>query len=225
MLRKISVAKLFLIGIVFATQQAFAEIPVIDIEKPNCEYQPEHEELLKLALEFNNADELDMYLQEKYGCILEMDPELMDDIISKYPYTLVITNTGSVYFEALESCGYHPQREEFTCSMSIRRQTGYAGQPAIGAGSNEWVTVCVDYGNGLEPVDTASVHVHDEAYNQSPNWYFSAVIQANEKLQAQVQKGQTLRARAILSWATPARECKYRPVWGNQADFRIRLDP
>ena len=69
------------------------------------------------------------------------------------------------------------------------------------------------------------MHVHDEQFGEQPNWYFSAIIQANTKLQAIVQNGQTLKARAILSWAAIPNSCTYRPVWGNQADFRIKLDP
>jgi hypothetical protein len=36
---------------------------------------------------------------------------------------------------------------------------------------------------------------------------------------------QTLKARAILSWGTPVLSCNGAPTWGNQTDFRIRLDP
>ena len=227
MLRKNTIIKIALgfAGMAFSAQQVLAEIAVIKPDEPNCKIQPGHDEIAKLALEINNPERLTTYLQNSYGCSLVLDQEFMDNVISKYPYTQVITNTGNVRYEALEACGYHPQRKEFTCNMSIKRQTGYSGQPAIGAGSNEWVTICVNYGNGYELVDTASVHVHDEANNQLPNWYFSAIVQANEKLQKQVLKGQTLPARAILSWSYAARKCHERPVWGNQADFRIRLDP
>jgi len=205
----------------------FAFAAVVDIEGETCQVTPDHEELSKLQAEFTNLDQLEDYLTQKYGCNLKMESGLIDEILDKYtkPYVQVIINTGNTGYEGLEACGYHPQREEFTCSMAIKRRFGFAGVPAIGAGSNEWVTVCVDYGGGMELVDTASVHVHDEAFGAQPNWYFSAIVQADKKLQAQIQDGKTLKARAILSWAVPASSCNYQPVWGNQADFRIRLDP
>jgi hypothetical protein len=223
MFSKNIIGTLIATGLFLLAQQSYAA--VVDLDDPNCRAEPDHGKMVQLAQEFGNTEKLEAYLQQAYGCQLTIDSDWMDKILLKYKYIQVITNTGNVHYEGLESCGYHPQREEFTCSMAIKQRFGFAGQPAIGPGSNEWVTICVDYGNGYELVDTASVHVHDEAVGQRPNWYFSAIVQANEKLQAQIQKGQTLRARAILSWSSPARHCKYRPVWGNQADFRIRLDP
>ena len=204
---------------------AFASTVVLDYELENCSQPPEHEELSKLADEFQTSKELSDYLIQKYGCTLAVDEEYLAQIQEKYKHQQIITNTGSIRYEALESCGYHPQREEFACSISVRQRFGFAGYPAIGAGSNEWVLICLDYGNGLMPMDTASVHVHDEPHGKSPYWYYAAIVQADETLQKQVQKGQTLRARAILSWAAQPTDCSYQPVWGNQADFRIKLDP
>ncbi|WP_428242026.1 hypothetical protein [Gynuella sp.] len=209
-----------------ASQASALSVAEENYKLQNCAITPDHDELVKLALEFNNTDKLNSYLIEKYGCpMTTIKDAYLDEIISKYPYKQVIINTGNTRYEGLESCAYHPQREEFVCSVSVRQRFGFSGYPAIGAGSNEWVTICVDYGGGMEPVDTASVHVHNEQYGNSPYWYYGVVIQGNEKLQRQVQKGQTLKARALLSWATPATHCRYRPVWGNQADFQIKLDP
>lgn len=197
----------------------------IDYEIENCENTPEHEYIAEIANEFQSAESMNEYLQQEFGCSLVVNEDYLNEIQEQYEGVQVITNTGSTRYEALESCAYHPQREEFACSMSIRQRFGFGGYPAIGAGSNEWVQICVDYGKGFEPVDTASVHVHDEQFGDSPYWYAAAIVQANERLQAQVQKGQTVRARAILSWAAQPSGCSYQPVWGNQADFRIKLDP
>ena len=75
------------------------------------------------------------------------------------------------------------------------------------------------------PVNSNGVHVHDEAFGAMPNWYMSAVVPANQPLFSTPLVGQTLRARAILSWAVPPAGCNAIPVWGNPVDFRIRLDP
>lgn len=216
----------FAVTLVLATGHALASTVVeADYDINNCDKTPEHEYMAKLSAEFGSAEEFNHFLSGQYGCALKVDEDYLGEVLQKYKYQQVITNTGNTYYEGLEACGYHPQREEFACSMSIRRRFGFAGAPSIYAGSNEWVTICVDYGNGLQLMDTASVHVHDEPFGNPPNWYYAAVIQADERLQAQVQQGQTLRARAILSWAAAPTSCSYQPVWGNQADFRIKLDP
>jgi len=137
-----------------------------------------------------------------------------------------IKDTGSTFYEALTSCGYQPQRKELTCPIEIRQPFGFGGGPALQpAGSYEYVMFCVDSGAGLTPVNTNGVHIHDEALGAVPNWYFSAVVPANQQLFSQPLRGQTLRARAILSWGLPPANCGFAPIWGNQADFRIRLDP
>ncbi len=137
-----------------------------------------------------------------------------------------IKDTGSTFYEALTSCGYHPQRKELTCPIEIRQPFGFAGGPAIQpAGSYEYVLFCVESAGGLRPVNTNGVHVHDEVHGASPNWYMTAVVPADVELFSVPLRGQTLRARAILSWAVPPAGCNATPIWGNQADFRIRLDP
>ena len=137
-----------------------------------------------------------------------------------------IKDTGSTFFEALTSCGYQPQRKELTCPIEIRQTFGFGGVPALQpAGSYEYVMFCVDSGAGLVPVNTNGVHVHDEAHGKVPNWYLSAVVPANQQLFNRPLRGHTLKARAILSWGLPPANCGFAPIWGNQADFRIRLDP
>jgi hypothetical protein len=144
---------------------------------------------------------------------------------------IVITDTGSTAFEAITSCGYHPQRKELTCPIEIRQASGFGGPPALQpSGSFEYVQFCVDLGAGLEPVNVNGVHVYDEAMGARPNWYFTAVVAADgdptPNLFSQPLDGRTLNARAILSFAvSPSGDCNFVPTFGNQADFQIRLDP
>jgi hypothetical protein len=143
----------------------------------------------------------------------------------------VITDTGSTAFEALTGCGYHPQRRELVCPVEIRQRFGFGGPPAIQpAGSFVYVQFCVDVGAGLVPVNASVVHMHDEVFGVQPDWYMAVVIAADADrepaLTVQPLNGTTLRARAILSWAiNPLGDCTFDPVFGNQADFCIRLDP
>jgi hypothetical protein len=137
-----------------------------------------------------------------------------------------IMNTGNTYWEAIKSCGYQPQREEANCTVEIRQRYGYNGPICRGPGSHEFLLFCVDYGDGnLIPVHTNGVHVHDEGLGVQPRWNFSATIQSDARLLRQPNRGQTLKARVILSWELPPTSCNYRPIWGNQSDFRFRLDP
>jgi len=138
----------------------------------------------------------------------------------------VITNTGNVDYEAITSCGYHPQRKELTCPVQIRRRFGYGGFPALQpAGSFEFVLFCANFGAGWIPINTSGVHVHDEPFGVNPPWQQTVVIADNQNLFDEFLTGQTLRARAILSFGMPPAGCGFAPVFGNQADFRIKLDP
>ena len=143
-------------------------------------------------------------------------------LLSKFHTT---TPTGSVFWEAIEACGYHPQRRELDCAVEVRQRFGYGGVPGIGPGSFEWGQFCVNYGGGLVPVNVSAVHLHDEAFGVAPPWYYSISIAADPTLHAALVNGQTLNARAILSWTLIPTGCNYIPVWGNQADFQIKLDP
>lgn len=194
---------------------------------PQCD-NSRHQALADAAAGMSGAD-----IYKKYsGCLknvpgLAAVPPSLDDIIWQGKSKIIITDTGSTAFEAIKSCGYHPQRKELTCPIEIRQTTGYSGTPALQpGGSYEFVQFCVNYGNGFVPVNVNGVHVHDEAFGAQPNWYMTAVVAADDELFQQPLNGQTLRARAILSWNTsPAGDCNFQPIWGNQADFRIRLDP
>lgn len=136
-----------------------------------------------------------------------------------------ITNTGSTTYEAIKSCGYHPQREEANCTVEIRQSYGFGGPICKAPGSHEYLLFCVDYGAGLVPVNTNGVHVHDESLGAQPMWSFSATIQSNAALLQLPNNGRTLKGRVILSWGLPPAGCNSRPFWGNQSDFRFRLDP
>lgn len=141
---------------------------------------------------------------------------------------MIINPPGSSQFwEALQACGYHPQREEAECAIDIRQSFGFGGAIGAGAGSHEWVLFCAGIGAGgaLVPINISGVHIHD-APGQNPRWDFGVAIQANPALHARLNNGATLPARAILSWAiVPPMNCNWAPVWGNWANFRIRLDP
>ena len=133
--------------------------------------------------------------------------------------------TGSVFWEAIDSCGYHPQRRELECSVEVRQRFGFGGVPGGGPGSWEWLQFCVDYGAGMVPVNVSAVHVHDEPFGVQPPWYYGISVQANERLHQAAVNGQTLKARAILSWTFVPTGCNFIPVWGSQSDFKIKLDP
>ena len=107
-----------------------------------------------------------------------------------------IKDTGSTFYEALTSCGYHPQRKELTCPIEIRQPFGFAGGPALQpAGSYEYVLFCVNAGAGMVPVNVNGVHVHDEVHGANPNWYLSAVVPADGDLFGVPLRGQTLVQR------------------------------
>jgi hypothetical protein len=145
------------------------------------------------------------------------------------PYNQSITNPGgsNTSFEAIEACGYNPQRKEATCPIQIRQPTGFGGMICAASGSWEFVLLCVDFGAGLVPINVNGFHVYDSTL--APNWDFAAVIQSNATLMDQQYTGQALPARAILSWMVNPMvgpvPCNFVPTWGNRSDFRIRLDP
>lgn len=140
-----------------------------------------------------------------------------------------ISNPGnsSTAYEAIKSCGYHPQREEAACTIEIRQRFGYGGVPAIGTGTHEWLLFCVNFGGGYVPIHTSALHVHDEPFGVDPRWSQAGVVQANPQLHALANNGQTVgRARIILSWlVNPNNNCNFVPVWGNRSDFRFKIDP
>lgn len=151
-------------------------------------------------------------------------------LLSNQAEAQTTTPTGSIFWEQIDACGYHPQRRELDCAVEVTQRFGFAGTPPgapgfNGPGSWEWIQFCVDFGAGLVPINLSAVHVHDEAYGVNPPWYYGISVQANPALHTALVNGQTLRARAILSWTLIPTGCNFIPIWGNQADFRIKLDP
>jgi len=136
-----------------------------------------------------------------------------------------VKNTGSVFWEAIKSCGYHPQREEADCAVEIRQRFGFGGPICQTTGSHEFLLFCADLGSGLVPINTNGIHLHDERFGVPPAWSLAATIQSNARLLGVPNDGRTLRGRVILSWQLPPTNCNYIPIWGNQSDFRFRLDP
>lgn len=131
---------------------------------------------------------------------------------------------GNLGFERMPCCGYDPQERTFGCPIEILRETGFGAAPF--PGSNEHVLVCVDLGNGFEPVARDLVHLADNISPAGPVWNFAALPKVfNQAFEARHFDSDTYRARAILSWNLAPLNCTNRPIWGNAIDFKIRLDP
>lgn len=154
-----------------------------------------------------------LFVQEESGVDLELDAANTPAF------------SGNTSYERIQSCGYHPQREEAVCSIEIRQTGGFGGRICVAPGSTEYVLLCVNLGAGLVPIHTGTVHVHDAPAGAVAPWDFGVVIQANPALASRANNGATLPARAILSWAIPPANCNAVPVWGNAVNFRLRLDP
>lgn len=139
------------------------------------------------------------------------------------------TQDFDVYYEEIDSCGYHPQRRELECAVRVKQRFGFAGTPTFfgtagsGPGSFEWIRFCVD---GLPVSHVSAVHVHDEAYGDQPDWHYGVAVQADARLHQRLLDGTTHKARAILSWqVVPPQACNWIPRWGNWFDFQVKLDP
>lgn len=141
--------------------------------------------------------------------------------------------TGITFWEAIQSCGYHPQREELECSIGIFQNFGFGGFPNVAPGTHEWVLFCVDFGGGFVPIHTSALHIHDNPFfgvpTQQPPWCQGAAVQANPALHGIANVGLTLRGLAILSWVfNPSLApvpCAFAPPFGNTAFFQFKLDP
>jgi len=144
-----------------------------------------------------------------------------------------VISTWNIYYEELTDCGYHPQRRELVCVVKLKQQSGYGGTPPYPAnmGSFEWVKFCVFHFThpiGWESVNISAVHVHDRPeIAMLPPYYYGVVIQANPRLHQALVNGQTLWARAALSWgALPSAQAWCPPgYWGNSKFLKIKLDP
>jgi hypothetical protein len=157
--------------------------------------------------------------------IFNEDGEPVQNVISSKK-----SGWGDPHFEELTDCGYHSQRQELVCVVKLKQQSGYGGTPPYPAnmGSFEWVKFCVLYPDGWESVNTSAVHVHDRPSSaMPPPYYYGVVVQANPRLHQALVNGQTLWARAALSWgALPSTQAWCPPgYWGNSKFLKIKLDP
>lgn len=139
------------------------------------------------------------------------------------------TTSLSTQYEELTGCGYHPQRRELACVVELKKTSGYGGTPPYPAqmGSFEWVKFCVYY-PGWEAVNTSAVHVHDKpSFAMSPPYHYGVIVQANPRLHQALVNGQTLWARAALSWGSPPPAVSWcsQGNWGNAIWLKIKLDP
>jgi len=144
---------------------------------------------------------------------------------------------GNTNYEELTGCGYHPQRRELACVVELKKTSGYGGTPPYPAhmGSFEWVKFCVYYPSsqpnpGWEAVNTSAVHVHDKPPTPiamyPPPYHYAVIVQANPRLHQALVNGQTLWARAALSWGSPPSQSWCSPgFWGNAIWLKIKLDP
>ncbi len=155
-----------------------------------------------------------------------MTPE---EITAEYNSMCITLKSWDVYWEEIDACGYHPQRRELECAVKVKQRNGFGGIPALGPGSWEWILFCVDYpplDGVFVPVNISAVHVHDEAFGIQPPWFYGVAVQADEFLHPEPVDGRTLDALAILSWTlVPDMDCDFVPTWGNQVNFKIKLDP
>ncbi len=164
----------------------------------------------------------DKDIEELYGYCRN---DKTNDAEKAFVTGMVVTNSGSTYFERMNACGYHPQAENVTCDVEVLRPFGYGPYPS---GSNEHVLFCLDCnGDGVFDFRTlGSVHVTNNISNSKPSWFFNAhsTTWAAPNM-CTVNNGGVTYVRAILSWVARPTHCQYKPIWGNQIDFTTRRDP
>lgn len=160
---------------------------------------------------------------EKYSfCSKDaQDIQALSPIISQ-AYCGKLAYLGNTSFEKMRCCGYDPQKKLFGCPIEVLLPVGFGTAPF--PGSYENVLTCVDFGAGFEPVARDRVHLAN-AVSGSPIWNFAVIAKAGGRLAELPLKGQTLRARSILSWGFMPSSCGFRPYWGDVIDYQIRLDP
>jgi hypothetical protein len=174
-------------------------------------------------LDSPEAMELQKKLYEKFEYCAQDNPNLK----TLLPYPLEaqfcgLSYAGSLFYEQMRCCGYHPQHRMFGCPIDIKQPFGFGLAPF--PGSREHVLTCVDFGAGYEPAALDSVHLANGS-SGSPPWEFAVLAKARGRLASIQHTGQTFPARSILSWELVPDSCKYRPIWGNVIDYKIRLDP
>lgn len=153
-----------------------------------------------------------------------------------------VTNNGSIFFERMNGCGYHPQAETVACDVELRRRTGYGGFPG---GSNEHVLFCLDCNRdgAWDYASLGSVHVTDDVSGGPLSFYFNvsattwAAPLRNPNtpppnfVNCTVNNGAAIDVLAVLSWAlrpdpVNLTSCyTFNPFWGNTIFFTARNDP
>lgn len=144
-----------------------------------------------------------------------------------------VTNNGSIYYERMNGCGYHPQAEMLTCDVELRRRFGYGGFPG---GTNEHVLFCMDCNrDGFWDYATlGSVHVTDDVSGGPLPFFFNAFAStwaAPPGANCTPNNGTAINVKAVLSWVwrpnvVRLADCtNFRPFWGNTIFFTSRNDP
>lgn len=153
-----------------------------------------------------------------------------------------VTNNGSVYYERMNGCGYHPQSESLACDVEIRRRGGYGPFPT---GSNEHVLFCLDCNRdgAYDYATLGSVHVTDDVSGGPLSFYFhvfattwaAPIRNPNTPppnfVNCTVNNGAAIDVKAVLSWSwrpdpVNLSTCyTFRPFWGNTILFTARNDP
>lgn len=138
----------------------------------------------------------------------------------------IVVNSGSIFYEQMTGCGYHPQAEQVSCDVELRQRFGYVPFPT---GSTEHVLFCFDCNqDGLFEFSTrGNVHVTDDISGGPLNFYFEAhstTFHAPAGCTANDGLNTTILAR--LSWFVPVATCTSPPqIWGNDILFTARRDP
>lgn len=144
-----------------------------------------------------------------------------------------ISNNGSIFYERLNGCGYHPQAETLACDVELRQNFGYGGFPG---GSDEHVLYCMDCNRdgAWDYVTLGSVHVTDNVSGVAPPFFFNTTATtwaAPPGSNCVRNNGTAITVKAVLSWVwrpntVNLSHCtNFRPFWGNTIFFRARNDP
>ena len=159
------------------------------------------------------------YLESKYG-YCRVTP-----VAEAGSKSIKITNTGSIYYEEMNSCGYHPQYDSVACDVEVKQTFGFGAYPS---GSLEYVLFCLEC-NGDNQFDyqaVGTVHVTNDISGGTPGFYYYASASTlSAPPMCTTNDGQLTRVRAILSWQRMPTDCGYIPIWGNQIDVDSRRDP
>jgi hypothetical protein len=141
---------------------------------------------------------------------------------------------GNTFWEQTRACGFYPEETRLECVIDIKRPSGYGG-PVNSFGSFEFVSFFVDWhSNGFQLSDyvgSGIVQVADGSAGTSFAVYRDFNPPGGPRTSNggpsanTITSGPLLRARAILSWASPVTNPNGIPVFGNVLNFTIRMLP